>query len=89
MWDRWRRWNRWVTSSEPGIQEIFWENRGRPEYRTPYDPHAPDVPIRAELTVTKYAVEIRRDGGSLVLTNKLEAIEGRAELYDATLTQNR
>jgi hypothetical protein len=75
-----------VTNSEPGIQEVFWENRGRPEYRTPYDPPAPDVPIHAELTVTKYAVNIERQGDSLSLTNKLAAIDGRAELYDAALT---
>jgi len=74
-----------VANDEPGNQEIFWENRGRPEYATQYDGPAPDVPIHAELTVTKYAVGIKRDGDRLELTNDQAAVDGRAELYDATL----
>jgi hypothetical protein len=74
-----------VVNDEPGNQGIFWENRGRPEYATQYDGPAPDVPIHAELTVTKYAVGIKRDGDRLELTNQQAAIDGRTELYDATL----
>jgi hypothetical protein len=75
-----------VVNDTPGTQQIFWENRGRPEYATQYDGPAPDVPIHAELTVTKYAVEIQK-GASDVLTinNKLAAVEGKVELYDAPL----
>ena len=69
----------------PGTQEMWWENRGRPEYSTPYDPPAPDVSIHAELTVTKYEVAIKHDGDSLKLTNKLAEVEGRTVLYDASL----
>jgi hypothetical protein len=74
-----------VANDSPGTQDIFWENRGRPEYRTQYDPPAPDVPIHAELTVTKYAVQITHDADNLTLTNEQAAIDGRAELFDATL----
>jgi Subtilase family len=74
-----------VVNDTPGNQSIFWENRGRPEYATQYDGPAPDVPIHAELTVTKYAVGIKRDGESLTLTNKLAGVEGRTVLYDASL----
>ncbi|HEY2471355.1 MAG TPA: S8 family serine peptidase [Terracidiphilus sp.] len=74
-----------VANDAPGNQLIFWENRGRPEYATQYDGPAPDVSIHAELTVTKYAVGIERDGDALVLKNEQAAIDGRTELYDAAL----
>jgi hypothetical protein len=74
-----------VINDKPGTQEIFWENRGRPEYATQYDGPAPDMPIHAELTVTKYAVEISRNGDTLTFKNKQAAIDGRTELYDATI----
>ncbi|HMG86742.1 MAG TPA: hypothetical protein VK574_13510 [Terracidiphilus sp.] len=75
-----------VVNDEPGTQQIFWENRRRPEYATQYDGPAPDVPIHAELTVSKYAVELKRGtNDKLRLTNKLAEVEGKAELYDATL----
>jgi hypothetical protein len=74
-----------MANDEPGNQEIYWENFGRPEYATPYDGPAPDVPIHAELTVTKYAVGIRRDEDKLALKNEQAAIDGRTELYDAAL----
>jgi hypothetical protein len=74
-----------MPNDSPGIQSIFWENRGRPEYRTPYDPPAPDVPIHTELTMTKFAVAIKREGDKLDLKNELADIDGRAELYDAAL----
>jgi hypothetical protein len=74
-----------VVNDEPGNQGIFWENRGRPEYATQYDGPAPDVAIHAELTVTKYAVGIKRDADRLAMKNEQAAINGRAELYDATL----
>jgi hypothetical protein len=73
----------------PGNQAIFWENRGRPEYATQYDGPAPDVPIHAELTVTKYAVAIAKtQPETLSVTNQLAAVEGHVELYDAQLTSS-
>jgi hypothetical protein len=75
-----------VRNDEPGTQEVFRENRGRPEYATVYDGPAPDVPIHAELSISKYAVGIRKSGErSLTISNKLAEVEGRVELYDATL----
>jgi hypothetical protein len=75
-----------IVNDEPGTQEIFWENRGRPEYATQYDGPAPDVPIHAELTVSKYAIAMEEGHSeTLNITNKLAEIEGRVELYDATL----
>jgi Subtilase family len=75
-----------VANDEPGTQQIFWENRGRPEYATQYDGPAPDVAIHAELTVTKYAVGIQKDASeNLTVSNKLAEVEGKVELYDATL----
>jgi hypothetical protein len=74
-----------VLNDEPGTKEIFWENRGRPEYATIYDGPSPDVPILAELTLSKYAVEITRANDSLTVANKLAAVAGRTELYDASL----
>jgi hypothetical protein len=75
-----------VVNDEPGTQTIFWENRGRAEYATQYDGPTPDVPIHAELTVTKYAVAIENGANyTLTVTNKLAEIEGKVELYDATL----
>ena len=75
-----------VVNGEPGTQQIFWENRGRPEYSTQYDGPAPDVPIHAELTVTKYGVGIQKGTSeNLTVTNKLAEIRGKVVLYDATL----
>jgi hypothetical protein len=75
-----------VVNDEPGTQDIFWENRGRPEYATQYDGPAPDVPIHAELTVSKYAVAIQKGASDdLTITNKLADIDGKVELFDATV----
>lgn len=75
-----------VTNNEPGTQAIFWENRGRPEYATQYDGPAPDVPIHAELTVTKYAVGIAKTQPQTIsVTNQLAAVDGRVELYDTKI----
>jgi hypothetical protein len=75
-----------VANDEPGTQQIFWENWGRPEYATEYDGPAPDVAIHAELTVTKYAVEIQKGAeAALSVSNKLAEVVGKVELYDATL----
>jgi len=44
------------------------------------------VPIHADLTVTKYAVAIGKgSNGTLTVTNELADIDGKVELYDATL----
>ena len=73
-----------VLNDESGNQGIFWENRGRPEYATQYDGPAPDVPIHAELTVTKYAVGLgKTHDGMLAATNQLAEVKGRVELFDA------
>lgn len=74
-----------VTNDDPGNQEIFWENRGQPEYATQYDGPSPDIPIHAELTVSKYGVSIKRAGDTLTITNHLAAVRGRTEVYDATI----
>ena len=76
-----------VPNSESGLRQITWENRGRPEYETQYDPPAPDVPITASLRVTKYAVAFTpgADLRTVRATNKLAEIEGKVELYDAQL----
>jgi hypothetical protein len=69
-----------------GLATISWDNRGEPEYETPYDPPAPDVAIEATLTVSSYAVAFSRtDGGVLTITNRLAAIRGNVELYNAKL----
>ena len=76
-----------VANDEPGTQEIFWENRGRPEYATQYDGPAPDVPIHGTLTVTKYAVAIAKtQPQALSVTNELADVVGSVNLYDAKLT---
>jgi len=76
-----------TTRIDPGTGYVFWENRGRPEYETPYDPPAPDVPIRGTLTLTKYAVafEFATQNNEEIVSfkNKLADIEGKVELYDA------
>jgi hypothetical protein len=75
-----------VANEGEGFQYVVWENRAfHAEYETPYDPPAPTVPITGTVTLTRYAVGIQRFGDSLKVTNKLAAIDGRAELYDATL----
>jgi len=75
-----------VANDEPGMAQVYWSNRGESEYATQYDGPAPDVPIHAELTLTKYAVAIdKAASGTLTVTNKLARIEGKVELYDATL----
>jgi hypothetical protein len=73
-----------VVNDEPGTREIFWENRGRPEYATQYDGPAPDVPIHATLTVANYALAISKIDAPIVsVTNRLANVEGRVNLFDA------
>ena len=71
-----------------GTGSVFLENRGRPEYETPYDPPAPDVPIKGTLTLSRYAVALTLDGQNLRATNKLAEIEGLLEFYDAAVTSS-
>jgi hypothetical protein len=79
-----------MANGEPGTQQVFWENRGRPEYATEYDGPAPDVPIHAQLTLTKYAVSIDKgDNDSLKIDNRLADIEGRIEVYDAAILNSQ
>jgi hypothetical protein len=78
-----------VANSEPGTQTVFWENRGRPEYATSYDGPAPDVPIHATVTVTKYAVAMAKTSeGALAVTNQLAEVTGHVELYAAKLASS-
>jgi hypothetical protein len=76
-----------VANENGGFQEVEWENRAfHAEYETPYDPAAPTVPITPTVTVTKYAVALAKSADrQLSVTNKLADIEGKVELYDATL----
>ena len=74
-----------VINQDPGIQSIFWSNRGGSEYATPYDPPSPDVPIHVKLAISKYGITIERNGNSLAVHNNLADIDGRMEFYDATL----
>jgi hypothetical protein len=63
-------------------EPVYWGNRSLPEYETPYDAPAPDVPIEGVLTVSQYAIELKKvDGGSIRLTNKLAAVDGGVEFY--------
>jgi hypothetical protein len=68
-------------------KEIYWSNRGSSEYENPSDPPAPDVPIRAELRVEKFAVAFdRAQGHQLRVTNKQAVIRGRVIFYGAKLS---
>lgn len=78
-----------VINTKAVTQEIYWGNHDRPEYATPYDEPAPDVPITATLTVSKYAVTFTRvDERNVRVTNKLADIKGEVEFYDAKLTSS-
>jgi len=78
--------DRLVPNDEPGTQEVYWSNRGEPEYASQYDGPAPDVPIRAELAVTKYAIAIAKNAGdTLRVANNLAEVAGKVQLYEATL----
>jgi hypothetical protein len=75
-----------IANSEAGTKPVYWGNRQGPEYETPFDPPAPDVPIRGTLIVTKYAIAFMKGAGPTVrVTNKLADIDGHVELYDAKL----
>jgi hypothetical protein len=82
---------RQTTSVRAGTGSFLWENRGRPEYETPYDAPAPDVPVTATLTLEKYAVRFRPEGRSQTVhvTNVLADVEGRVESYDANLVSHQ
>jgi hypothetical protein len=76
-----------VENTKAGTQSILWENRGRPEYETPYDPPAPDVAVTGTLTVSSYGLSLARSGSkNLRVTNKFAEIEGKVELYSAKLS---
>ena len=75
-----------VANDVPGLQEAFWENRGRPEYATKHDDPVPDTAIHAEFEVHKYGIAIASTGdGMLWLTNRLAALEGQVEFFKATV----
>ncbi len=79
-----------VANSKPGIQEVRWENRGRPEYATPYDPPAPEIPITGTVSVTKYGVTLATgDGCTIRVINRLADIDGKVELYDAKVVSSQ
>ncbi|MEZ0472923.1 hypothetical protein [Luteimonas salinilitoris] len=64
----------------PGTVDLLWENRGRREYESAYDPPAPDGPIDAALTLTHYAVSFERESETtLKLHNHLADVTGRVE----------
>jgi len=64
---------------------LYWENRGQPEYETPYDEPAPDVPIHATLTLNHYAVSLVRNDAQVVLRNQLAQVQGRVEFLTGSL----
>lgn len=75
-----------AANDSPGIQEVFWENRGRPEYATKHDDPVPDAAINAEFEVHKYGLRIARTAERMLsLTNRLAAVEGRVEFFSATV----
>jgi hypothetical protein len=85
---------RQTTSVRAGTGSFLWENRGRPEYETPYDPPPPDIPVTATLTLTKYAVRFRPErfrpeGQTVHVTNLLADLEGRVESYDAKVVSHQ
>jgi hypothetical protein len=80
---------RQTASVRAGTGSFLWENRGRPEYETPYDPPAPDVPVTATLTLKKYAVRFRPEGQTVHVTNVLADVEGRVESYDAKVVSHQ
>lgn len=64
----------------PGWVGLLWENRGRREYESAYDPPAPEGPIDAALTLTHYAVSFETlPDGALALHNRLADVRGRVE----------
>jgi hypothetical protein len=64
----------------PGWVELLWENRGRREYESAYDPPAPEGPISAALTLTHYAVSFERaSDGALEMHNRMADVTGRVE----------
>jgi len=67
-----------------GPINLYWENRGRPEYETPYEPPAPTVPEVAIATFETYRVITQRDGDLLQFTNVLAPLDGRIEFYFST-----
>jgi hypothetical protein len=72
-----------------GLRVITWDNRGEPEYETPYDPPAPDVPIQGALTVTSYAVAFSNPKDGVVeVTNKLAAVRGNVEFFKAKVNSS-
>jgi hypothetical protein len=78
-----------VINPKATTHEVYWGNYDRPEYATPYDDPAPDVPITATLTVSRYAVDLKRvDERNVQVTNKLADINGKVEFYDAKLTSS-
>jgi hypothetical protein len=83
-----------VANDGTDLRQIYWENRGRPEYATQYDGPSPDAPIHAKLTVRKYSVAItktkdRKGANAVAIVNKLADVEGHVTFYDAQLETTR
>jgi hypothetical protein len=76
-----------AVNKHDGIQDLLFENRGlHAEYETPYDPPAPSTTITATVTVTKYGITFGKNSNhEVTVTNRLAAIEGKVEFYDASL----
>jgi len=69
-----------ISGTLTGLWKLDWDNRGIPEYETPYDSPAPDLPISARLTVSNYAVSLERAGTTkLKAHNLLADINGHVE----------
>jgi hypothetical protein len=73
--------------AEPGLIDLFWENRSRREYESSYDPPAPPGPITAALTLTQFAVAFESAAnGQLWLRNRMADVTGRVEWFTGTAT---
>ncbi len=71
-----------------GLVDVFWENRGRREYESSYDPPAPVGPIEAALTLHYFAVSFDRSAdGSVTLHNRLAEAKGRVEWLTGSQSQ--
>ena len=69
-----------ITGNLTGLWKLDWDNRGIPEYETPYDSPPPDVPIPASLTVSNYAVSLERTSTTkLKAHNVLADVDGHVE----------
>jgi hypothetical protein len=79
------RWRLEAAFAPPAaLVRLYWENRGLPEYETPYEPPAAAVPEAASVQFDMYHVSVRRGGSSLTFTNDLAPLNGKIAFYAGT-----